>query len=57
MKEFRLVIYMNAPDSRGFYGGRGAAGPFAYYCHLANNKRKKRRVFLGGAIVLNGLGK
>ena len=54
MKEFRLVIYMNAPDSRGFYGGRGAASPLAYYCHLANNKRK---VFLGGPIKLIGLGK
>ena len=57
MKEFRLVIYMNAPDSRGFFGGRGAASPLAYYCHLANNKRKNRKVFLGGSIVLKGLGK
>lgn len=54
MKEFRLVIYMNAPDSRGFYGGRGAASPLAYYYHLLN---KKPKVFLGGPIVLQGLGK
>jgi hypothetical protein len=57
MKEFRLVIYMNAPASRGFYGGRGGASPLAYYCHLLNKKNKKPKVFLGGPIVLQGLGK
>jgi len=55
LKEFRLVTYMNAPDSRGFYGGRGAASPLAYYCQL--NKSKKSKVFLGGSIILKGLGK
>ncbi len=54
MKEFRLVIYMNAADSRNFWGGRGAASPLAYACHLLNGKRK---VFLGGKVVLQGLGK
>jgi len=57
MKEFRLVIYMNAPASRGFYGARNAASPLAYSYHLANNKRKNRKVFLGGPIKLSGLGK
>lgn len=52
MKEFRLVIYMNAPLSRGFYGARNAASPLAYSYHT-----KQRKVFLGGPIKLKGLGK
>ncbi len=54
MREFRLVIYMNASDSRNFWGGRGAASPLAYSCHLGH---KKSKVFLGGTIVLKGLGR
>jgi hypothetical protein len=54
-KEFRLVMYMymNAPESRGFWGGRAAASPFAYYFHI----QKYGKVFLGGTCRLIGLGK
>ena len=53
LKEFRLVAYMNAPESRGFYGGRSAASPLAYYYHTL----KYSKVILGGSIIFKGLGK
>jgi len=57
----RPVIYMNGGESRDFWGGRSAASPFAYACDLQRRSkgkgRRKGKVFLGGGIVLRGLGK
>lgn len=52
-KEFRLVMYVNASESVGFWGGRAAASPLAYYYHAKNNGK----VFLGGKIKRIGFGK
>jgi hypothetical protein len=56
MKEFRLVQYMNAGESRDFTGGRSAASPLASYFHL-KKQRKHKGVFPGGTFHLRGLGK
>jgi hypothetical protein len=52
-KEFRLVMYVNASESVGFWGGRAAASPLAYYYHAKNDGK----VFLGGKIKRIGFGK
>lgn len=55
--EFRLVLYMNGTDAINFTGGRAAASPLAYYFHINQNPKKKRKVLLGGHFIFKGLGK
>ncbi|MBC2698707.1 MAG: hypothetical protein HF976_01830 [ANME-2 cluster archaeon] len=52
-KEFRLVMYVNPTESSGFWGGRAAASPLAYYYAT----KKHSNVVLGGKIFLKGFGK
>jgi hypothetical protein len=53
IKEFRLIMYVNASESVDFWGGRAAASPLAYYYHAKNDGK----VFLGGKIKRIGFGK